>query len=150
MIPESQCKEAQSQCFHKRDGGSLVAKLCTTLATPWTVAYVAPLSLGFPRQEYWSGLPFPSPGDLPKPGIEPGSSALQILVHRHMTNKWTKKCQIKWILTLFWGWSTAMIEWFIKKINVSHHSYLSCLTQLHLYRHIINAISIDLLACIHF
>ena len=41
-----------------------------------TVAYQAPLSMGFPRQEYWSGLPFPSPGDLPNPGIEPGSSAL--------------------------------------------------------------------------
>ena len=47
------------------------------LATPWTVAYQAPLSLGFSRQEYWSGLPFPSPGDLPDPGIEPWSPALQ-------------------------------------------------------------------------
>ena len=46
-------------------------------ATPWTVAYQAPLSLGFFRQEYWSGLPFPSPGDLPNPGIEPGSPVLQ-------------------------------------------------------------------------
>ena len=45
-------------------------------ATPWTVAYQAPLSMGFSRQEYWSGLPFPSPGDLPDPGIEPGSPAL--------------------------------------------------------------------------
>ena len=46
-------------------------------ATPWTVAYQAPLSMGFSRQEYWSGLPFPSPGDLPKPGIEPGSPTLE-------------------------------------------------------------------------
>ena len=45
-------------------------------ATPWTVAYQAPLSMGFSRQEYWSGLPFPSPGDLPKPGIQPGSPTL--------------------------------------------------------------------------
>ena len=45
--------------------------------TPWTVACQAPLSMGFSRQEYWSGLPFPSPGDLPNPGIEPGSPALQ-------------------------------------------------------------------------
>ena len=44
-------------------------------ATPWTVAYQASLSMGFSRQEYWSGLPFPSPGDLPSPGIEPGSPA---------------------------------------------------------------------------
>ena len=43
--------------------------------TPWTVAHQAPLSVGFHRQEYWSGLPFPSPGDLPDPGIEPSSPA---------------------------------------------------------------------------
>ena len=46
-------------------------------ATPWTVAYQAPPSMGFSRQEYWSGLPFPSPGDLPDPGIKPRSPALQ-------------------------------------------------------------------------
>ena len=45
--------------------------------TPWTVAYQAPPSMRFSRQECWSGLPFPSPGDLPNPGIEPGSPALQ-------------------------------------------------------------------------
>ena len=44
--------------------------------TPWTVAYQGPLSMGFSRQEYWSGLPFPSPGDLPNPGIDPRSPAL--------------------------------------------------------------------------
>ena len=58
-------------------GGGLVAKSCPTLATPWTVARQAPLSMGFSKQEYWSGLPFPSPGDLPNPGIEPRSPALQ-------------------------------------------------------------------------
>ena len=46
-------------------------------ATPWTVAYQAPPSMRFSRQEHWSGLPFPSPGDLPYPGIEPWSPALQ-------------------------------------------------------------------------
>ena len=46
-------------------------------AIPWTVVYKAPLSLEFPRQEYWNGLPFPSPGDLPNSGVEPGSPALQ-------------------------------------------------------------------------
>ena len=45
-------------------------------ATPWTVAYQSSQSMEFSRQEYWSGLPFPSPGDLPDPGIEPGSPAL--------------------------------------------------------------------------
>ena len=46
-------------------------------ATPWTIAYQAPPSMRFSRQECWSGLPFPSPGDPPDPGIEPGSPALQ-------------------------------------------------------------------------
>ena len=46
-------------------------------ATPWTIAYQAPPSMVFSKQEYWSGLPFPSPGDLPNPGIEPGSPTLQ-------------------------------------------------------------------------
>ena len=46
-------------------------------ATPWTVVYQAPPSMGFSRQEYWSGLPFPSPGDLPNPGIKPRSPALE-------------------------------------------------------------------------
>ena len=46
-------------------------------ATPWTVARQAPLSMGFSRQEYWSGLPFPSLGDLSNPGIKPRSPALQ-------------------------------------------------------------------------
>ena len=47
-------------------------------ATPWTVAPQAPPSMGFSRQEYWSGLPFPSPGDLPDPGIKRRSPALQL------------------------------------------------------------------------
>ena len=55
----------------------LVAQPCPTLATPYTVACQAPLSMGFSRPEYWSGLPFPSAGDLPDPGIEPTSLALQ-------------------------------------------------------------------------
>ena len=46
-------------------------------ATLWTIAHQAPLSMGFSGQEYWSGLPFPPPGDPPDPGIEPGSPALQ-------------------------------------------------------------------------
>ena len=46
-------------------------------ATPWTVAFQAPPSMGFSRQEYCSGVPFPSPGDLPDPGTEPGSPAFQ-------------------------------------------------------------------------
>ena len=58
-------------------GGGLIAKSRPTLATPWTVACQAPLSMGFSRQEYWSGLLFPSPGNLSNPGIEPWPPALQ-------------------------------------------------------------------------
>ena len=53
--------------------------------TPWTVAYQALLSVGFSRQEYWSGLPFPSPGDLPDPGIEPMSLTSPALAGRLFT-----------------------------------------------------------------
>ena len=61
-----------------KESESEVAQSCPTLfVTPWTVAHQAPPSMGFSRQEYWSGLPFPSPGDLPNPGIEPTSPALQ-------------------------------------------------------------------------
>ena len=62
-------------CAHGCNG--LVSKSCLTLATPWTVACQASLSMGFPREEYWRGLPFPFPGDLPDPGVEPKSPALQ-------------------------------------------------------------------------
>ena len=57
----------------------LLAKSCPTLATPWTVARQAPLSMGFSRQEYWSALPFPSPEDLSNPGIEHLSHAFPTL-----------------------------------------------------------------------
>ena len=59
------------------DGDGLVAKSCPTLATPWTVACKVPLSMGFSRKEYWSGLPFPSPEDLLDPVIKPSSPTLQ-------------------------------------------------------------------------
>ena len=61
----------------KYGGGGLITKSCPTLVTPWTVACQTPLSIGFSRQEYYSGLLFPSPGDLSDPGIEPRSPALQ-------------------------------------------------------------------------
>ena len=57
--------------------GGLITQSCPTLKPPRIVARQAPLRMGFSRQEYWSGLQFPSPGDLPDPGIKPLSSALQ-------------------------------------------------------------------------
>ena len=61
-----------STSTYKGSGGGLVAKLCRTLVTSWTVACQAPLSMGFFRPEYWSELPFSSPGDLPDPESNPG------------------------------------------------------------------------------
>ena len=62
------------------------------LETPWTVACQAPLSMGFARQEYWSGLPFPSPGDLPDPGIEPVSLVNPALARGIFTTTTTWEC----------------------------------------------------------
>ena len=65
--------------LERNQGGLLLFShevVSDSFATPWTVALQAPLSVGFLRQEYWSGLPFPSPEDLPYPGIEPVSPAL--------------------------------------------------------------------------
>ena len=70
----------------------LVANSCPTFETPWTVACQALLRVGFSRQEYWSGLPFPSPGDLPDPGIRPGSPVLQ--AHSLPTELWGKPLSI--------------------------------------------------------
>ena len=64
-------------CSRRPESESEVTQLCPTLCDPMDLAYQAPLSMGFPRLEYWSGLPFSSPGDLPDPGIKPRSPALQ-------------------------------------------------------------------------
>ena len=60
-----------------KESESEVTQLCPLFATQWTVAHQGPLSMGFSSQEYWSGLPFPFPGDLPDPGVEPRSPALR-------------------------------------------------------------------------
>ena len=68
-----------------------VASVVSNSANYGTAAHQAPLSMGFSRQEYWSGLPFPSPGDLPDPGIEPGSPALEadsLTSEPLLTNMW--------------------------------------------------------------
>ena len=72
-------------------GGDLVAKLCMTLVTPWTVACQAPLSVGFSWQEDWSGFSFPSPGDLPDPGIKPASLASPSLAGGFFTTEPSEK-----------------------------------------------------------
>ena len=68
-------------------------------ATPWTVAYQAPQSMEFSRKEYWSGSPFPSPGDLPKPGIEPASLTSPALAGGFFTTSATWEALILKLLT---------------------------------------------------
>ena len=63
-------------CFKSNKVKVKLLSCVQLFATPWIVALQAPPSMGFSQQEYWSWLPFPSPGDLPDPGIEPGSPAL--------------------------------------------------------------------------
>ena len=73
--------------YHLSHQGGIVIKLCRTLVTPWTVARQAPRSMGFSRQKYWSGLLFPSPGDLPNPGIVPVFPQASALAGRFFTTE---------------------------------------------------------------
>ena len=73
-------------------------------AIPWAVACQAPLYLGFPRQEYWSGLPFPSPGDLPYPGIKP-----HLLLARQFLNHWATRETLWWFITGCFHWSVLVV-----------------------------------------
>ena len=75
-LPISKVKYLNLSFMYSVYGGDLVSQLCLTLATLWTVAHRAPLSMGFLGQESWSGLPFPSPENLPDPGIKPTCPAL--------------------------------------------------------------------------
>ena len=80
LVVESAAPEVGAG-FSAGVGGGLAAQSCTTLAIPWTIAHQAPLSMGFSRQEYWSGLPFPPPGGLPDPGIKPSSQHCRQILH---------------------------------------------------------------------
>ena len=91
---------------HKSPCLRSVPQSCPTLVTSWTVACQTPLSMGFSRQKYWSGLPFPSPRDLPEPGIKPASPILladslppqaSSIVHR----TWTGNLFHTWYFTCF-------------------------------------------------
>ena len=89
-------------------------------ATPWTVAYQAPLSMGFSRQECWSGLPFPSPGDLSDPGIEPGSSALQAdTLPSELPGKDHPPAGCNFAILFLYNWRERREERWSRKGNVS-------------------------------
>ena len=96
--------------------GGLVAKLCMTLATPWTVARQAPLFVGFSRQEYWSGLPCPPSGDFPDPGIKPASLASLELTGGFFTTRATWEAitqQFPVICQLSSAFKKNLIQYFI-------------------------------------
>ena len=82
-------------------------------ATPWTVASQAPLSKGFSRQEYWNGLPFPSRGDLPNPGMEPRSLTLRQILY-HMSYQGSPMfCDIGWVRQWCNSGSLKLYVWFL-------------------------------------
>ena len=111
----------------------LVAKLCLTLVTPWTIARQAPLSVGFSRQEYWSELPFPSPVDLPNLEIEPMSPTLVAMKNltepsgkalypgrdNHTITKVSRKIPSQWCGLLFPHTSrSGNVKWNFKKCSI--------------------------------
>ena len=99
------------------NNGGLVAKSCLSLETPWTVVCQAPLSLGFSRQEYWSGLPCPSPGDLPDPEIKPGSPELKA---DSLPSEPTGKP-----LSKHWKWKSLSCVWlFVHPMDYTVHGIL--------------------------
>ena len=83
-------------CWPSREADeSEVTQSCPNLVTPWTVAYQAPPSMEFSRQEYWSGLPFPSAGNLPNPGIKPTSLTLQVILYQLIHQESPRK--LEWV-----------------------------------------------------
>ena len=101
--------------------GGLVAKSCPTLATPWTTAHQAPLCMGFSRQEYWSGLPFPSPGGLPDPGMEPASPAFgRWILYREPRVK--SKRQISGRRKTGRSWVTRVLSVYVGNSQVNRNS----------------------------
>ena len=124
----SHCYQGGSNQSLRYDGG-LVAKSSLTLVTPWTVAHQAPLSMGFFRQEYWSRWPFPPPGDLPNPEIEPVS-----VHHRRILYHWTAREALgtelvisNFILTVAWPQSRLVPNYwhFASRKQMKPHIALS-------------------------
>ena len=115
--PDKQRRGTECFCGGSR-GGGLVAESCPSLASPWTVALQVPLSMGFPRQEHWSDLLFPSPGDLPIPGIKPGSPVLPAdSLPTEVPRKLPKKC--------FCKRRKIQTEWWERRVSI-HRGWPVC------------------------
>jgi len=101
-------------------------------ATPWTVACQTPLSMKFSRQEYWSGLPFPAPGDLPNPEVEPASLESPALAGRFFTAALPRK-------TVYWSFP-SLSPTFSKSSEWLRDDYQQCTTKQH---HVSQALKTD-------
>ena len=117
------CKHTQKTCHG--GGGDLVAKSCPTLATPWIIAHQTPLSIGLSRQEYLRGLPFPSPGDLPDPGTDPGSLTLQVYAILLLKYLWLPIVKATGLNVLF---LKIFIQLFIFDVDHLKNLYWICYT----------------------
>ena len=107
-----------------------VASVVPDSLTPWTVARQAPLSMGFPRQEYWRGLPCPPPGDLPDPGIKPSSLTSPALAGRFFTTSTSWEAQ---------EYATKLYTICHPFYHIAKHCRHCC--QLLIYRHLLSFIS---------
>ena len=94
----------QPACLHAK-----LLQLYLTFCTLWTITHQAPLSMGFPRQEYWSGLPFPSPGNLSDPGIESASVMSPTMAGRFFTTSTTWEAPIQPTYMLMYDRATTLI-----------------------------------------
>ena len=114
--------------FHPGGGGGLVTKLCPTPVTPQTVAHQAPLSMGFSRQEYWSGLPFPSAGDLPNLGIIEGRLLSDWVMREALLSPWTFSKFTLWLKNIKgdqglpkWDTYTTRSIWDVSRVYIDKH-----------------------------
>ena len=104
----------------------VVAKLCPTLSIPWTIALQAPLSMGFLRQEYWSGLPFPLPGGLPDPKIKPTLLMSLALTGRFFTTSTTSEVhRTSWLLQILAIMKEASIKIHLQIFVFMFSTYLN-------------------------
>ena len=115
ILYEGESKSCLMSCYCKwtKTCWALCVHACSVTpnaVTPWTVAHQAPLSVGFSRQEYWSGLPCAPPGDLPNPRIESSPSASQV-DSLLLSQPWLKLCFLTAIFSFFWGpWGKDLLQ----------------------------------------
>ena len=146
-------------------GGGIVTKSCPTLVAPWTAVLQAPLSKRFPRQESWTGLPFPSPGDLPYQGIEPTSPVwhMDSLPLSHLGNPQNTVhqniCCFSFSLPFFFSFyktvkSRLSIWWMTQRLERENHTAHKDLSKQHWWRNstcwVLREINLSFILCTGF